>query len=164
MKRLFLLLIIPLFLTGCGVLNVPTADIKGNVYKYNYVYVIPTSGVTSSSGVYGNQYGVYGGSTKTVNPSEVISGYLMKKGYTTLPNIDPNLADNTMIVSYGYTGRRQLSLFSYASCVMIQFRDAKTHELVATCEGEGCGEDETDDILQAIYSALGVIFTPKNNN
>ena len=148
-------------LTGCSVLNVPTADVKGNVYKYNYVYVIPTSGVTSSSGVYGNQYGVYGGSTKTVNPSEVISGYLMKKGYTTLPNVDPNLAENTMIVSYGYTGRRQLSLFSYASCVMIQFRDAKTHELIATCEGEGCGEDETADILQAIYSALGVIFTPK---
>lgn len=151
-------------LTGCSVLNVPTADVKGNVYKYNYVYVIPTSGVTSSSGVYGNQYGVYGGSTKTVNPSEVISGYLMKKGYTILPSVDPNLAENTMIVSYGYTGRRQLSLFSYASCVMIQFRDAKTHELVATCEGEGCGEDETADILQAIYSALGVIFTPKNNN
>ena len=132
------------------------------MYKYNYVYVIPTSGVTSSSGVYGNQYGVYGGSTKTVNPSEVISGYLMKKGYTTLPSVDPNLAENTMIVSYGYTGRRQLSLFSYASCVMIQFRDAKTHELVATCEGEGCGEDETADILQAIYSALGVIFTSNN--
>ena len=132
------------------------------MYKYNYVYVIPTSGVTSSSGVYGNQYGVYGGSTKTVNPSEVISGYLMKKGYTTLPSVDPNLAENTMIVSYGYTGRRQLSLFSYASCVIIQFRDAKTHELVATCEGEGCGEDETADILQAIYSALGVIFTSNN--
>ena len=162
MKKLLLLAIIPLLLTGCGaMLKVPTADIQGNVYKYNYVYVIPTSGVTSSSGVYGNQYGVYGGSTKTVNPSEVISGYLMKKGYTTLPNVDPNLAENTMIVSYGYTGRRQLSLFSYASCVMIQFRDAKTHELVATCEGEGCGEDETADILQAIYSALGVIFTPK---
>lgn len=162
MKRLLIVIVTTCILTGCGVLNVPTADVKGNVYKYNYVYVIPTSGVTSSSGVYGNQYGVYGGSTKTVNPSEVLSGYLMKKGYTTLPSVDPNLADNTMIVSYGYTGRRQLSLFSYASCVMIQFRDAKTHELVATCEGEGCGEDETADILQAIYSALGVIFTPNN--
>ena len=162
MKRLLFIVVTACILTGCGVLNVPTADVKGNVYKYNYVYVIPTSGVTSSSGVYGNQYGVYGGSTKTVNPSEVISGYLMKKGYTTLPSVDPNLAENTMIVSYGYTGRRQLSLFSYASCVMIQFRDAKTHELVATCEGEGCGEDETADILQAIYSALGVIFTPNN--
>ena len=161
MKQFLFVMATACILTGCSVLNVPTADVKGNVYKYNYVYVIPTSGVTSSSGVYGNQYGVYGGSTKTVNPSEVISGYLMKKGYTTLPNIDPNLAENTMIVSYGYTGRRQLSLFSYASCVMIQFRDAKTHELIATCEGEGCGEDETADILQAIYSALGVIFTPK---
>lgn len=145
-------------------LKAPTSEVKGDISKYNYVYVIPTSGVTSSSGVYGNQYGVYGGGTKTVNPSEVISGYLMKKGYTTLPNVDPNLVDNIMIVSYGYTGRRQLSLFSYASCVMIQFRDARTHELVATCEGEGCGEDETADILQAIYSALGVIFTQKNNN
>ncbi len=161
MKQFLFVMATACILTGCSVLNVPTADVKGNVYKYNYVYVIPTSGVTSSSGVYGNQYGVYGGSTKTVNPSEVISGYLMKKGYTTLPNVDPNLAENTMIVSYGYTGRRQLSLFSYASCVMIQFRDAKTHELIATCEGEGCGEDETADILQAIYSALGVIFTPK---
>jgi len=162
MKQFLFVMATACILIGCSVLNVPTADVKGNVYKYNYVYVIPTSGVTSSSGVYGNQYGVYGGSTKTVNPSEVISGYLMKKGYTTLPNVDPNLAENTMIVSYGYTGRRQLSLFSYASCVMIQFRDAKTHELVATCEGEGCGEDETADILQAIYSALGVIFTPNN--
>lgn len=161
MKQFLFVMATACILTGCSVLNVPTADVNGNVYKYNYVYVIPTSGVTSSSGVYGNQYGVYGGSTKTVNPSEVISGYLMKKGYTTLPNVDPNLAENTMIVSYGYTGRRQLSLFSYASCVMIQFRDAKTHELIATCEGEGCGEDETADILQAIYSALGVIFTPK---
>ena len=114
MKQFLFVMATACILTGCSVLNVPTADVKGNVYKYNYVYVIPTSGVTSSSGVYGNQYGVYGGSTKTVNPSEVISGYLMKKGYTTLPNIDPNLAENTMIVSYGYTGRRQLSLFSYA--------------------------------------------------
>lgn len=161
MKRVLFLFVTACFLIGCGaMLMAPTSEVKGNIYKYNYVYVIPTSGVTSSSGVYGNQYGVYGGSTKTVNPSEVISGYLMKKGYTIMPNVDPNLVDNTMIVSYGYTGRRQLSLFSYASCVMIQFRDAKTHELVATCEGEGCGEDETADILQAIYSALGVIFTP----
>ena len=162
MKKTIIVFLSAILLASCGaLLKAPTTEIKGNVYKYNYVYVIPTSGVTSSSGVYGNQYGVYGGSTKTVNPSEVISGYLMKKGYTTLPNIDPNLAENTMIVSYGYTGRRQLSLFSYASCVMIQFRDAKTHDLVATCEGEGCGEDETADILQAIYSALGAVFTPQ---
>lgn len=160
MKRLFFILAATCMLVGCGMLKVPTAEIKGDIHKYNYVYIIPTSGVTSSAGVHGNQYGVYGGSTKTINPSEVISGYLMKKGYATLPNVDPNLANNTMIVSYGYTGRRQLDFFAYASGVIIQFRDATTHELVATCEGEGCGADETADILEAIYSALDVIFAP----
>ncbi|MBR6115870.1 MAG: hypothetical protein IKP93_00160 [Paludibacteraceae bacterium] len=163
MKRLFIILAAVFLLTACGaMLKVPTAEIKGDLSKYTYAYVISTSPVTSSSGVYGNQYGVYGGGTKTINPSEVISGYLMKMGYTTLPNVDPNFEDHTMVVSYGFTGRRQLSLFSYASCVMIQFRDAKTHELIATCEGEGCGDDETDDILQAINRALGQVFSSSN--
>lgn len=83
----------------------------------------------------------------------------MKKGYTPLPSITEQLADKTLVVSYGYTGRRQLGLFSYASCIIIQIRDAKTHQIVASCEAEGCGEDETDDILQAIYSGLDSIFS-----
>ena len=119
---------------------------------------MPTSGVTSSSGVSENIWGVYGGQTKTINPSEVISGYLMKIGYTPLPNITEELVEKTLVVSYGYTGRRQLGLFAYASCIIIQMRDAKTHEMVASCEAEGCGDDETDDILQAIYSGLNAIF------
>ncbi|MBR1525412.1 MAG: membrane lipoprotein lipid attachment site-containing protein [Prevotella sp.] len=159
MKRLLFFAAIVLTLTGCSALKVPTAEIKGNVLDYPYAYVIPTSGVTSSSGVYGNQYGVYGGSTKTINPSEVISGYLMKLGYTVLPSVSPELAEKTLIISYGYTGRRQLSLFSYASCIIIQMRDAKTHNMVASCEAEGCGEDETADILQAIYKGLDKIFS-----
>ena len=163
MKKLVSILISAFILTGCGTLRVPTADVKGDVSKYYYIYVPPTSAVTSSSGVYGNQYGVYGGTTKTVNPSEVITGYLMKKGYTPLPSIDPELADKTMIVSYGFTGKRQLSAFAYACCVILQFRDAKTHELIVSCEGEGCGEDETEDILQAIYNALSAVFTNSNN-
>ena len=159
MKRLLFFIFTAMTLTGCGaMLKVPTADIKGNVNAYVYAYFIPTSGVTSSSYVYSNQYTVYGGSTKTVNPSEVISGYLMKKGYTVVPSVTPDLAERTLIVSYGYTGRRQLSLFSYASCIIVQMRDAKTHEMVASCEAEGCGSDETEDILQAIYSGLNSIF------
>lgn len=161
MKRVLFILTAACLLAGCSTLRTPTVEVTGNINKYIYVYIIPTSGVTASSGMYSNQYGVYGGSTKTVNPSEVISGFLMKQGYTILPSIDPNLTDYTMIVSYGYTGRRQLTAFSYASGVMMQFRDAKTHELVASCEGEGCGEDETADILQAIYRALEALF-PKN--
>ena len=154
MKKVLFLAIIAFALTSCGELKIPVAEVTGNVQDYPYVYVVPTSGVTSSSGVYGNEYGVYGGTTKTINPSEVISGYLMKKGYTVLPSISPELADKTLIVTYGYTGRRQLSLFAYASCIIIQMRDAKSHAMIASCEAEGCGSDETDDILQAIHSRI----------
>ena len=158
MKKLFLLFI-PLLLTGCGaLLKAPVASLDGNLQDYYYVYVVPTSPVTSSSGVVSTGYGVYGGETKTVSPSEIISGYLMKKGYTPLPSVDPELAEKTLIVSYGYSGRRQLDLFAYASCIIIQFRDAKTHKMVASCEAEGCGSDETEDILQAINSGLNSIF------
>lgn len=160
MKKILICILITFSFASCGfMINVPTASVHTNLRNYTYVYVIPTAPVTSSSGVYGNVYGVYGGSTKTVTPSETINGYFMKKGYTPLPSITEQLADKTLVVSYGYTGRRQIGLFSYASCIIIQIRDAKTHQIVASCEAEGCGADETDDILQAIYSGLDSIFS-----
>lgn len=155
MKKFFLLVIVSISLTSCGIaLKVPTAVTNGNPYNYTYVYVIPTAAVTSSSGVYDG----YGGMTRTISPSEVISGYLMQMGYTPIPSVTEDLADKTLIVSYGYTGRRQLGLFAYASCIIIQMRDAKTHQMVASCESEGCGSDETDDILEAIHNGLNTIF------
>lgn len=160
MKKILFCILVALSFASCGfMINVPTASVHTNLRNYPYVYIIPTAPVTSSSGVYGSAYGVYGGSTKTITPSEVINGYLMKKGYTPLPSITGELANKTLVVSYGYTGRRQMGLFSYASCIIIQIRDAKTHQIVASCEAEGCGEDETDDILQAIYSGLDSIFS-----
>lgn len=156
MKKILVMILVSISLTSCVMaLKVPTAVTNGNPYNYTYVYVIPTSAVTSSSGVYNG----YGGVTKTINPSEVISGYLMQEGYTPIPSVTDDLADKTLIVSYGYTGRRPLGWFAYASCIIIQMRDAKTHQIVASCESEGCGSDETDDILQAIYTGLNTIFT-----
>lgn len=155
MKKFLLLVIVSISLTNCGIaLKVPTAVTNGNPYNYTYVYVIPAAAVTSSSGVYDG----YGGVTRTISPSEVISGYLMQKGYTPIPSVTDDLADKTLIVSYGYTGRRPLGWFAYASCIIIQMRDAKTHQMVASCESEGCGSDETDDILQAIHNGLNTIF------
>lgn len=159
MKKLFILLATIVTFTNCSALKAPQTTIAADLRDYPYAYIIPTSGVTSSSGVYGNQFGVFGGATKTVNPSDLIAGDLMKRGYTILPSISPELAEKTLIVSYGFTGRRQLSAFSYASCIIIQMREAKTHKMVATCEAEGCGEDETADILQAITKALDNIYT-----
>ena len=159
MKKFFFLLLTAITFTSCYTLQVPTTSVAKDLHNYAYAYVIQTSAVTGSSGVYGNQFGVYGGSTKSTNPSEVISGYLMKRGYAILPELDPNLADKTLIVNYGHTGKRQLSLFAYSNIVLIQFRDAKSHELVAQSEAEGCGEDEAADILQAIHRALDSIFS-----
>lgn len=158
MKKMLSLIVIALVMTSCYTLNAPVTQYKGNLYNYSYVYVVPTAAVTSSSGIYGGLYGVYGGETKTISPSEAISGYLMKKGYTPVPSVTEEIADRTLVVSYGYTGRRSLGLFAYASCIIIQMRDAKTHEIVVSCESEGCGSDETEDILQAIHSGLNKIF------
>ena len=158
MRKLFIFLAATISLWGCSTLKAPQTTIGADIRNYPYAYIIPTSGVTSSSGVFGNQYGVYGGATKTINPSEVIAGHLMQRGYTILPELSPDLAEKTLIVSYGYIGRRQLSAFSYASSIIIQMREAKTHKMVAVCEAEGCGADETDDILQAITTALNNIY------
>lgn len=166
MKRLCLLFatIVMTVSAGADRLLAPKVDIQGDLSKYNYVYIIPTSGVTSNSGVHGSIYGgaygtyggVHGGTTKTVNPSEEISGQLIKRGYTVLPSIDPALAEETMVVSYGNTGRRTISAFAYASCIVLQFTDAATHKKVVTLDSEGCGIDETEDIHQAINRAFAV--------
>ena len=155
MKKILLLFAATIIAIGMmAQLKTPSAVVNGIFDDYEYFYVVPTGGVTSSSGVHGNAYGVYGGTTKTIVPSETIKGFLMQKGYNILPSINPDLLDRTLVVSYGYTGRRTLDLFSYASGIIIQMRNAKTHALVASFEAEGCGEDETDDIFQAIKSAL----------
>lgn len=147
-----------LAMSSCYTLQQPTINNTGQLRNYPYVYIIPTSSVSASSGVYGNQYGVYGGKTRTTNPSEAIAGYLMKKGYAVLPTITPEWQSQTLIVSYGHTGKRSLSLFAYSNIVLIQFRDAQTNELIASSEAEGCGSDEAEDILQAIKRALDALF------
>ena len=165
MKKLFLL-IACLFMSHSmiGLNAANKVIVNGNLNKYIYAYVIPTSGVTSSSGgsgvVFGNKYGVFGsmgeGSTRTVNPSEKISGQLMKMGFTILPNPSPEFADNTIIVSYGYVDG-EIDVFETASAtILIQFRDAKTQELMASYETTGKGENQSTCISDAISTAMGL--------
>ena len=95
----------------------------------------------------------------TTNPSEVIAGYLMKKGYTILPELTADLEEKTLVINYGHLGKRRLSLFSHSNIVILQFRNAQTHELVASSEAEGGnGANEANDILQAITRALDALF------
>lgn len=156
-------------MVGCNSLKEPIIQQYEPVTSYRYFYVTPTTVLTSGNGgVFGNKYGVYGGSvTNSLNPSDVISGTLIKQGMIRLPQLDPNLLEQTVIVNYGESGRRNHNL-GYSIEVTIQFLQAKTHSVICICTAEGQGSTEADDIRIAINRALGPLFNndpqikPKN--
>lgn len=149
-------------LNSCRALKDPVIVRNSSIEEYKYVFITPTKELTSSAGsTYGGQYGVYGASTtKSVNPSDVISGELIKNGFIILPELKSDLNDNTLIVNYGESGRRNRGL-GYTIEVTIQFISAETHELICSCTAEGQGETEADDIRQAIRRALSGLFNDK---
>ena len=57
------------------------------IRTYQYVVIAPTNTLTSSTaGLYGNNYGVYGAATsKSINPADVIKGSLVRIGFIVLP-------------------------------------------------------------------------------
>ena len=160
----FLAIMIPIILmSSCAPLKTPTIIKNDSIKKYKYIFITPTSDLTSSSGgVYGGLYGTYGSSTsKSVNPSDVITGILTKEGFIRLPELKPELTDETLIINYGESGRRNRGL-GYTIEVTIQFISAKSNKLICSCTAEGQGETEADDIRQAITRCLSGLLS-KNN-
>ena len=127
---------------------------------YRYVYITPTSGLTSGSGsVYGGSNGVYGlTQNKSVNPSDIISGHLIRKGFVIVPEINTEQAAQTLIVNYGESGRRNV-FWGYTIEITLQFLSAQTREIVCVSTAEGFGDTEADDIRIAIGRALEEVFT-----
>lgn len=154
--------LLSIMVTGCA-LKPPTVTRKGSIAAYKYMFISPTNSLTSDTGeLYGGAYGVYGATTsKSVNPGDVISGILLKAGYTRLPEINKDLADDTIIVNYGESGKRSTGMGGYTIEVTIQFVSAKTHETVCSCTAEGQGETEADDIREAITRCLSALL-PSN--
>jgi len=161
MKRIYILTIaiINLFLiSSCGSLKAPTIHQFNSIEGYRYVYITPTAELTSSTGVaYAVGNGLYGNSSKTINPSDVISGIFLKNGFIRLPELKPDLSDQTIVVNYGESGRRNKGL-GYTIEVTIQILSAKTNEPICICTAEGQGETEADDIRIAINRALTPLF------
>ena len=112
LKRLTLAICIILLMNACAPLRAPVVVKNSPIEKFKYAYISPTKELTSSTGsTYGGQYGIYGSSTtKSVNPSDVIAGILIQKGYVILPELNPELAKETLIVNYGESGRRNRGL------------------------------------------------------
>ena len=160
-KKLFLLILMSLLFISCVSTHLLPVNIARNssLDKYTYFYITPTESKTSSGGVYGNNGHVYGSSTKSTNPSDIISGYLIKKGLIRIPEIKNELIDKTMIINYGETGRRNTSIWGgYAIEITLQVLSAKTNEVVCVVTGEGQGETEADDIRIAINRCLEEMY------
>ena len=162
MKKILFFLMAALALTGCGALKPPTCSVQPNFYKYRYVYIMPTGSVTGSTGVYTSYVDnrVHGGVTRTTNPSDMMSGFLMQKGFTILPQLDQNKLAETLVLSYGETGHRDVGFLwlSTSTGIIIQFRDAQTNDLIASAEAEASGSTEADHVRYAIQKALDANF------
>ena len=140
-------------------LKAPVVTKNGSLSNYKYVYITPTTERTSSSAaIYGNKYGSYGGAeTKSLIPSDVISGFMLKKGFVRLPQLDPELLDETLIINYGESGRRNVT-WGYTLEVTIQMLSARTNSIVCVTSAEGLGNTESDDLRIAINRALEEAF------
>jgi len=160
LKHIVLLALMPLLFASCVTLQPVNVTRNASLDNYTYFYITPTETKTGSSGgVYGNGYGVYGSSrSKSTNPADIITGYLIKRGLIRLPEIKSDLADKTMIINYGETGRRSTGLGGYTIEITMQILSAKTSEVVCVVTGEGQGETEADDIRIAINRCLEEMY------
>lgn len=159
MKTLrFLSIVMSLFLvSSCGIrLHTPSVTMTDPLSDYQYFYVQPTNEKTSTyNPVYEDNGRV---KTRSVNPSDVISGALMRQGFTKLPELNQDILDKTFIVNYGETGRREIGLFSFATEITLQFVSADTHKVICVTTAEGCGDTEADDVRMAINRAMDALF------
>jgi hypothetical protein len=159
MKKILILLISVFIFYGCAISKHSSVVQNLTFDKYKYFYVSDAATTTASTGgVYGNQYGVYGSqTTKSVNPADIIAGRMMKEGFVKLPFINPEVSDETIIVSYGESGRHN-HIIGYSIEVTLQFLDAKTMKVIATTSAAGMGETEADDIRKAINECFKNLF------
>lgn len=158
MKRLFIVGVLSVFLSSCAILKSTEVKRFANLDAYKFAFI--HSAHTISSGVGGGVigYGTGGGysysQSSSINPADVISGILIKKGFVVVGNItNPK---QTFTVKYGQGGRRNVlgGLGGYTLEVSIQILDSVSQEPLFVCTAEGQGKTEADDIRVAITRCL----------
>lgn len=80
-------------LVSCVSLKAPIVNKYQSLDDYKYFYITPTSELTSSSAaIYGN-YGA--AKTNSLNPTDIISGIMLKNGFVRLSELNPDLLEQT---------------------------------------------------------------------
>lgn len=156
-NRVQTVLILCIWIVSCAPLKPSTSIKNGSIHDFKYIFISQTKSLTSSSG--GSIYGQYYSTSKSVNPRDVISGILAKEGFILIPELKSEIANETLIVNYGESGRRNTGLGSYTIEVTIQFISSETSSLVSSCTAEGRGETEADDIREAITRCLNSLLS-----
>jgi hypothetical protein len=146
---------ITFLLTSCASMRPTVVNKVTSLDNYTCFYITPTQELTSSSGA--SISGQYYSTSKTINPSDVIAGTLIKRGFLRLPELDKDKLDKTFVVNYGESGRRNVNL-GYSIEITLQFISALDHSLICVTTAEGQGSTEADDIRIAINRALEALF------
>lgn len=147
-------------LISCVAINPPLKPVivsnKQDFSRFKYFVVTPSATLTSGTG---SIYGLNGSTlSKSVNPSDLISGILTKKNFVRLSQVNPDLSAQTMVVNFGESGRRDTGLGGYTMEVTIQFVSHSNNEIISSCTAEGQGLTEADDIRIAIERCLNKLI------
>lgn len=160
-KKLCFTILTGLLINGCAILKPVESKKFGDISVYKYVVIGKTQTLNSATGSgyvgYGTGGGFMASVAKSVNPSDVIAGILMKKGFVVLDSMNDNAKkEQTLLLQYGQGDRRNVlgGLGGYTLEVSIQILDFTTKEPKFICTAEGQGETEADDIRKAITRCL----------
>ena len=123
MKQFLSILVCALALCGCAASRHSSVNKVAPIEGYKYFYVLGTNEMVSIDSRVGLADELGNASANTYinafNPSDVIIGYLMKKGFIRAPKLDKEQAVKTLLVSYGESGHHRGNIAE----VTIQFID-----------------------------------------
>lgn len=144
-----ILYVLLLLLAGCA-LNPPIYTQLGRLDQFQFVLIGESVSITSLRSSGGSA------STRSVNPSQLIEGILLKKGLVKVSGPTPNTAGKLLLARFGISARRDIAggLGGYAQEVTISLIDAESMKPIFTCTAEGIGATEVDDIREAITNCM----------
>jgi len=149
------IILIATLICGCSPLQLVTT-IRGDVKNYEYVFIPSTEEtdeLTESTDIRGIGEGAIPIAQSLV-PGEFLTRRLKRAGFTVLPELNPDLADQTLIITYTdkATGRRRWD--GRVQEVEIRFISAKTNAVVYSGMAEGSGSTKVNGLKNAIRRSL----------
>lgn len=165
MKVIFALAIsiVGFVFVSCAILEPIESRTFKDLSSYKYAVVAQSSTISSGVGGAYIGYGTGGGAaysvSKSVNPSDIIAGILMKKGFVIVDSVPKDKESETLIVKFGQGDKRNVlgGIGGYTLSANIQMLESKSQDVVFTCNAEGQGETEADDIRVAITRCLSAL-------